>query len=307
MSEKIQKGDLGEPTASMGHGPAVVLTVVAAALNSAGGIIVRNLESATEWQVVFWRCATLAAAITGIVLARHRHALRAQLRRIGPWSLLGGAFYGVTLIGYVLALTNTTVANADFTMSSIPVFTALFAWIALRERAHMRTILAIMASIVGIGLMVGDGIAEGTVLGNAMAILAAMSFACFVVVLRKANAIDMLPTAAVGAILAAIAAAIMTGGEVSVSGQDFVLCLVWGAVLSCAAHFLIVTTSRALPGAELTLLLLIEFILGPAWVWLFIDEQPSVTTLAGGAIVLTAVAGYAAASMRRGTPPIGRR
>lgn len=301
MSPQIRNRNLGEPPVAMGHGPAVVVTIVAAALNSAGGIIVRSLEGATEWQVVFWRCATLAVAITGIVLAQHRYALRAQLRRIGPWSLLGGVFYGITLIGYVLALTNTTVANADFTMSSIPVFTALFAWIALRERVHLRTLLAIIASIVGIGLMVSDGIAAGTVFGNAMAILAAMSFACFVVVLRKANAVDLLPTAAVGATLAAIAAAIMMEGDVRVSGQDFVLCLVWGAVLSCAAHFLIVTTSRALPGAELTLLLLVEFILGPTWVWLFINEQPSVTTLAGGAIVLAAVAGYSAASMRRGT------
>jgi len=297
MSPKIRIQNAGEPPVAMGHGPAIVVTIVAAALNSAGGIIVRSLEGATEWQVVFWRCATLAVAITGIVLAQHRHALRAQLRRIGPWSLLGGVFYGITLIGYVLALTNTTVANADFTMGSIPVFTALFAWFALREQVRMRTVLAIAASIVGIGLMVGDGVAAGTVFGNAMAILAAMSFACFVVVLRKANAVDLLPTAAVGATLAAVAAAIMMEGDVRVSGQDFVLCLVWGAVLSCAAHFLIVTTARALPGAELTLLLLVEFILGPAWVWLFIDEQPSVTTLAGGAIVLSAVASYAYANL----------
>lgn len=302
MSQRNGNLDLGRPAAPVGHGPAVTLTIVAAALNSAGGIIVRSLEGATEWQVVFWRCATLAVAITGIVLVGHRHALVDQLRRIGPWSLLGGVFYGVTLVGYVLALTNTTVANADFTMSSIPVFTALFAWLVLRERVRLRTVLAIAASIVGIAVMVGDGVAEGTVFGNAMAILAAVSFACFVVVLRKANAIDMLPTAAVGAILATIAAAIIVEGDVVVSAQDVTLCLVWGAVLSCAAHFLIVTTSRALPGAELTLLLLVEFILGPAWVWIFINEQPSVTTLAGGAIVLAAVAGYAVASMRRGPP-----
>jgi drug/metabolite transporter (DMT)-like permease len=303
MSQRIRNKDLVERATSAGHGPAILLTIVAAALNSAGGIIVRSLEGATEWQVVFWRCATLAVAITGIVLAGHRHALVGQLRRIGPWSLLGGVFYGITLISYVLALTNTTVANADFTMSSIPVFTALFAWIVLRERVRRRTVLAIVASIAGIALMVGDGIAEGTVFGNAMAILAAMSFAGFVVVLRKANAIDMLPTAAVGAILAAIAAVIVVAGDVAVSGRDLTLCLVWGAVLSCGAHFLIVTTSRMLPGAELTLLLLVEFILGPAWVWIFIDEQPSLTTLAGGAIVLAAVAAYTVAAMRRGKMP----
>jgi len=203
------------------------------------------------------------------------------------------------LVGYVLALTNTTVANADFTMSSIPVFTALFAWIALRERVQLRTGVAISASFIGIALMVGDGIETGSVFGNAMAILAAGSFACFVVVLRKANAIDMLPTAAVGALLAALLAAIMTEGDIAVSEHDLMLCLLWGGVLSCAAHFLIVTASRGLSGAELTLLLLVEFILGPTWVWLFVNEQPSTMTLVGGAIVLSAVCGYTVAAMRQ--------
>ena len=290
-----------QPTEATRHRVAVLITIVSAALNSAGGILVRSMESASEWQIVFWRCASLALAICGIVLIEHRRALFDQLRCIGPWALLGGLFYGITLIGYVLALTNTTVANADFTMSSIPIFTALFAWIVLRERVLLRTGVAIAASFIGIALMVSDGIATGSVFGNAMAILAAASFACFVVVLRKASTVDMLPTAAVGALLASLFAATMMEGDYTVSGHDLALCLLWGGVLSCAAHFLIVTASRGLSGAELTLLLLVEFILGPTWVWLFVNEQPSTMTLIGGAIVLSAVGGYTVVAMRQRT------
>lgn len=296
-----RKKNSGEPVAASRHRAAILLTLFSAVLNSAGGILVRSMDTATEWQIVFWRCASLAVAICGIVLFEHRSALFEQLRRIGPWSLLGGVFYGATLIGYVLALTNTSVANADFTMSSIPIFTALFAWIVLRERVRPRTGIAISASFAGIALMVSDGIETGSVFGNAMAILAAASFACFVVVLRKANTVDMLPTAAVGAAIAALFASVMMEGNFAVSGHDLALCLLWGGVLSCAAHFLIVTASRGLSGAELTLLLLLEFILGPTWVWLFINEQPSTMTLIGGAIVLVAVSGYTIAAMRQRT------
>jgi drug/metabolite transporter (DMT)-like permease len=298
MSPKSRNKVTSDPAPAAGHGTAIALTIAAAALNSAGGIVVRSLEAATEWQVVFWRCATLALAIIGIVLAQNRHALQAQLRHVSVWSLMGGVFYGITLIGYVLALTNTTVANADFTMSSIPVFTALLAWAFLGESIRWRTLLAILASVIGIAIMVGDSLAAGTVFGNAMAIIAALSFACFIVILRKAHTVDMLPTAAVGAVLAAAVAAFNLDGGIAVSAHDLALCLIWGGVLSCAAHFLIVVTARRLSGAELTLLLLVEFILGPAWVWLFINEEPSATTLLGGAIVLGSVAAYAAASMR---------
>jgi drug/metabolite transporter (DMT)-like permease len=297
MSPKSRNKVTSDPAPAAGHGTAIALTIAAAALNSAGGIVVRSLETATEWQVVFWRCATLAVAIIGIVLAQNRHALRTQLCRVGVWSLIGGVFYGITLVGYVLALTNTTVANADFTMSSIPVFTAFLAWAFLGEVIRWKTLLAILASVGGIAIMVGDGIAAGTVLGNTMAIIAALSFACFVVILRKAHTVDMLPTAAVGAVLAAGVAAFKLDGGIAVSAHDLTLCLIWGGVLSCAAHVLIIIASRKLAGAELTLLLLIEFILGPTWVWLFVNEEPSAKTLLGGAIVLGSVAAHTASSM----------
>jgi len=296
-----RKDSGGEPSVATHNGAAVLLTIFSAALNSAGGILVRSMDAASEWQIVFWRAFALAVAISGIVWFEHRTALAQAMRRIGPWSLLGGMFYGVTLIGYVLALTNTTVANADFTMSAIPIFTALFAWLVLGERVRMRTGLAIAAAVAGIGLMLGDGIAAGTLFGNAMALLASVSFACFVIVLRKGQAIDMLPTAVVGAAFATLVAAFMAEGDIKVSTEDLALCLLWGGVISCVAHFLIVTASRNLSGAELTLLLLVEFILGPVWVWLLIDETPSDLTLAGGAIVLAAVAGHALMSMRAQT------
>lgn len=284
----------------MQHRTAVLLTLLAAALNSAGGILVRSMDAASEWQIVFWRCVALAVAITGIVWVRHRAVLATTLRRIGPWSLLGGLFYGATLAGYVLALANTTVANADFTMSAIPIFTALLAWLALGEKVGLRTVLAIAAAVTGVALMLGDGIAGGTLYGNAMALLAAVSFACFVIVLRTGHGVDMLPTAAVGALFAALVAAFMADGDLQAPAKDILLCLLWGGALSCAGHYLIVTASRRLAAAELTLLLLLEFILGPGWVWVFIDEVPGVPTLIGGGIVLFAVAGHALASVRAG-------
>ena len=115
-------------------------------------------------------------------------------------------------------------------------------------------------------------------------------------VLRSVN---MLPATAVGALFAALVAIFMTDGDYQVSWRDLAICITWGAVISSAGHFLVVTSSRCLPGAELTLLILIEFLLGPIWVWLFINEVPSAMTLIGGAVVLSAVGGHAVVSMRR--------
>ncbi len=280
------------------------MMIFSAVMNSTSGLLVRSLEEASEWQVVFWRGISLAVAIVGIVFLRYRGTAIYEIRRIGWLGVLGGMFYGATLIGYIMALTHTTVANAVFTLSAVPFFTALIAWAVLGERVSARTAVAIAAAFGGIALMLGDGIASGSAFGNVMAIFAAVCFSCFVVVLRKGRAVNMLPATAVGALFAATIAAFMVDGGFHVSGRDLAICLIWGGVISCVGHFLVVTASRQLAGAELTLIILIEFILGPIWVWLFINEVPSVMTLIGGTVVLSAVCGHVLAAMRRGKTPL---
>ena len=51
-------------------------------------------------------------------------------------------------------------------------------------------------------------------------------------------------------------------------------------------------------GAELMLLVLVEFVLGPLWVWIFVAEVPRTATLVGGAVVLVTVASHALLSLR---------
>lgn len=289
------------------HRLAVAIALLGAAINSTGGILVRNTEAAGEWQIVFWRGLALGVSISLFMWLRDRPGFLSDIRRIGRQTVLGGLFYGGALTGYVLALTNTTVANADFMMSAIPIFTALFAWLVLGERVSTRTAVAIAAAVAGVALMLGDGISAGTLFGNAMALAASLCFACFVIVLRKGHTVNMLPAVVIGAFFAAMAAAVMTGGNFHLSARDLTICLFWGGVTSSVALFLIVTASRSLSGAELTLLILVEFILGPTWVWVFLGERPSALTLAGGAIVLVAVGGHALASLRghrRSTGPL---
>jgi drug/metabolite transporter (DMT)-like permease len=47
------------------------------------------------------------------------------------------------------------------------------------------------------------------------------------------------------------------------------------------------------------LITLIEFTLGPVWVWLAFAEKPTRTALLGGALVLIAVAGRSIVLMRQ--------
>ncbi|MEE8303319.1 MAG: DMT family transporter [Candidatus Tectomicrobia bacterium] len=276
--------------------------LLSSCLNSVGGLLVRSLETATDWQIVFYRGMALAVAMSVLFILRYRNRVIVEFRRIGRWNFAGGLFYGAATACYVLSLTHTTVANTLFVLSAIPFFTAVLAWVFLKESVRRGTWIAMAAALVGVGVMVGEGFAAGTVFGNLTALVSALSFSCFVVTLRRDQATDMLPSVGIGALIATLTAALMAGGDLAVLPGDLALCIVWGGIVSCTAQFLLVFGSRQLLGAELTLLVLVEFILGPFWVWLFVNEVPSILTLIGGVIVLSAVAGRALTGMRPRPP-----
>ena len=64
-----------------------------------------------------------------------------------------------------------------------------------------------------------------------------------------------------------------------------------GGIIVSTVHYLFVMGSRYVQGAEIMLITLIEFTLGPVWVWLAFNEQPTIKALLGGSLVLAAVAG----------------
>ena len=55
---------------------------------------------------------------------------------------------------------------------------------------------------------------------------------------------------------------------------------------------LLTIAPRMAPAAEVGLIMLVETVLGPLWVWLGIGEEPSVQTLVGGAVVLLTLTGH---------------
>ena len=280
------------------HRLAVLLVIASCVANSANGLIVRSMDSAGGWQIIFYRSCFLAVALGAVFVAQNGWRVRAALRELRPWALLGSLAIASVNTCFIFAMTRTTIANAMFLLSAAPFFTALLGWAVLGERVARGVWIAMGVALAGIGVMVWDGLGAGTLLGNALALTAAASFATFVVVLRKGRGVDMLPIVILGTVLGGVNAGFMGGWALSISLHDVALLFVWGALLSGTVHAIFTWSSRHVPGAELTLLVLIEFILSPIWVWVFVDERPSVATLIGGALVIAAVAGRALASFR---------
>jgi drug/metabolite transporter (DMT)-like permease len=291
----------------------VVLVLLAGVFWSTGGILVRLIEAAGVWQILFYRSLSLALFLLLVLSIRNRGALQGAFRAAGLAGLVAGLCLVLAFGGFIFALINTTVASALFLLSAAPFGAAVLGWALLGEAVHRRTWLAMGLAVIGIAIMVGEDLDTGRMASNLAALVAAAGFAGFSVALRWGRASDMLPAVCNGAAIAALLALLLClfgeawgGGQgLAVSPRDFMLSSLMGVAQIGCGMVVYILGSRQVPAAELTLLSLTEVVLGPIWVWLWIGEAASGRSLLGGAIVLLAVAAMALGARRRRRPPLG--
>lgn len=277
---------------------AMTLMVVSSVQISFGGLILRTIEQADSWQINFYRALALVTAVSLLLLVQHGRGAIGHVRKIGRAGLIGGAMLAVAGIAFVQALTHTTVANTLFTMGAIPFITAVLARVFLKESLRRATLLTMLLAAAGVFAMMAEGIGIGSGYGNAMALVTAICFASFAVIVRHNRRVDMLPTILVSAAIIALVSLAVRLDDLGITLRDLLLCVLWGGLLSGVANWMFIVASRHLVAAEVTLFMLLEFSLGPVWVWLFVGEVPSDWTIVGGLLVIAAVALRAGLELR---------
>ena len=278
---------------------ALFLVIACSVANSGSGLIVRSMDSAGGWQIIFWRSCFLAVALCVVFGVQSGGRVRAAIRELRPWALLGSVAIASVNTCFILSLTYTTVANTMFSLSAAPFFTALLGWMVLGERVERAVWVAMGVAMVGMGVMLWDGLGAGTLLGNALAVMARAQLRN----LRGDPAQGARREHAAGRHSRHRARRHLRRVHERLDALDLLARHRAAGPLGHAdlRHRDAVFTwaSRHVPGAELTLLILIEFILAPRWVWLVIDERPSLATLIGGGLVMAAVASRAIWSFRK--------
>ncbi len=276
----------------------VIMILTATLCLSLGGLILRNMEAADGWQVMFYRSISFVVTLLALLVYRYRGGLFAAFRATGTDGVLVALLLAAGSVCYLFSLLLTTVANAMFIIAATPLFVAVVAWLVIGERVRPSTWAVMIVALCGIGLMVGDGLASGRMLGSLVALGVVVTFGGMIVVIRRSKAVDMLPATCMAGVVAG-AAAFFMAGDLEVSRHDLILSLVMGSMQFGAGFILITMGTRHVPAAEVSLLSLLEPILASLWVWIFVNEVPATLTLIGGAIVLGAVSCQAVAGLLR--------
>ncbi len=289
------------PALDSKRGLAMLLMVLSSVIISFGGLIIRSMEAALPWQINFYRSIALLGVVSVYILLRFRRESVSVIGNIGVPGCVAGVLLGVAGMTFLQALTHTTVANTLFILGAIPFFAALLARIALKEKLNAATLLTMLVAAAGLAVMVLEGITLGAGAGNGYALLTALFFALYAVILRSNRHREMLPALLISAGVIIVVSALVQADDLSISTHDLLLSFIWGGALAGVAHWLFIYASRHLAAAEITLFMLLEFALGPVWVWLVVNEQPSLWTVIGGILIISAVAIRAAIELVSGT------
>ena len=193
---------------------------------------------------------------------------------------------------YVHTFALTSIGNTLFTLSSIPFITAFLAFIFLREKIGSKKIIIMLIGLFGIIIMVSDNLDSKSFLGSVFALLCAVSFSLYTLVMRRYRLNDMYPTLLVSGIFLGIVTMTINYNAILIPIEEVFLCFLWGGILSSFANIIFIYATRYLNASEVTFFMLLEFSLGPFWVWIFLNETITESTFYGGMIVILSVCVY---------------
>jgi DME family drug/metabolite transporter len=275
---------------------AFFLVLFAGTIWSFGALLVRYMEAAQsyQWQYLFFRGMTVAIVLLIYILTREGIAVVDNFRRTGLAELLGSCGLVAAFSGYILSITVTTVANTLFMLAAAPFIAAFLGIVLLQEKVRYITWVAMIIAFFGILIMVLEGLEAGNFFGNLMALVSALGFAVFSVSLRFRKETPKFTTVALAGILCALVALLIIffdNDTLAMPLRNVYLSILHGLILGFGL-ILFSLGSKFLPAAQLTLLSMVEVVGGVLWVYIpifGIHEVPSVLTVTGGVIVLSAI------------------
>ena len=268
--------------------PGPFLVFLGACSLSFGGLIVKSFEGATLWQILFWRSLFFILIVTIFLILSYKSKVLYAFKQSGLPGLIGGIILSSGFCGYVFAMYNTTVANTNFIIQTQILFLAIFGYIFLKEKISKVTLASIILAIAGVILMVGSSLSPGQMIGNLAAFIMPISFAILILIIRKYPHVDMIPLQLVAGIVAMFVGYLIAG-KINISYHDIFLGFLAGFFQLGFGFIFITIGARNTPSAIVGIIMITEAVLGPLWAWMFVNENPPMTVLIGGSVIIFAV------------------
>ncbi len=265
-----------------------LLAFIAVMLITPDSILIR-LSSIETWGMLFYRGAIpFVVVLIGLIFFYKNNLLKALIN-IGYPGIFYVISFSICNITFIISIQNTYVANTLVMIAMAPMLSAILGSIFLKEVPDRKTWVAIIITLVAVTYIFHDSIEMGNFYGDLFGIITAFGLACNAVIARYAKNRDLVPSAVIGKLCVAIFAFFFVDTFALVDNDLIFVPLM--CVMCVAIPFVLVTIApRFIPAEEVNLFFLLETIIGPFWVWLVINEQPSIETIQGGIVIILTIA-----------------
>jgi len=278
---------------------AVPVVLFAGLIWSFGPLVVRYMDDPhlVPWQYIFGRGLTIFILLNLYLFFEEGKNFYKNYQKLGLSGLIGGSGLGVAMICFIFSITNTSAAITLLCLAAMPFFTALIAFLFLKERISLNVWVSILIATIGITIMAVGNTSDASLIGFVFGMTSSIGFSVFSVSLRWRKETPKFTTTAFAGLFCVLFASIMIIKNdlvfFSASYNSSLFSL--HGTLVCLGLILYSIGSKAIPAAELTLLSLTEVIGGIFWVWLplfGINEIPTTNTIIGGFFLFVSLTYY---------------
>ena len=278
---------------------AIPVVLFAGILWSFGPLVVRYMDNPhmVPWQYIFGRGLTIFIILNLYLYFEEGINFYKNYKKIGRSGVIGGCGLGVAMISFIYSITNTTAAITLLCLAAMPFFTAILAYLFLKEKISLNVWVSIIIATIGIIIMALGNTEKNSLLGFIFGLTSSIGFSVFSVTLRWRKETPKFTTVAMAGLFCFVFATLV----ILITKQSFFSTSYNGSMFSlhgtlvCLGLILYSIGSKAIPAAELTLLSLTEVIGGIFWVWLpilGINEVPDTNTIVGGFFIFVSLVYY---------------
>ena len=264
---------------------AMLLMVLTAAMWSIAGIFIKLIS----WSPFL--IAGVRSGISGSIMAMYMAATHTKFK-LNRYSLLAGIGLGFSATLFTIANTLTTAANAIVLQYTAPIFILIISALFFNQKMQKRDVLVVCVTMAGMVLFFLDQLSPGNMFGNVLGILAGIFLALMFVMVGQGGDDD---STRMSGILIAHAITLLIGLPLGipmtahVAGIEIVYVIILGVFQLGIPYVIYGIASRDCPPLACSLIGMLEPLLNPVWVAIFIGETPGPFALVGAVIIIATV------------------
>ncbi len=264
----------------------IALVSISAVVWSTVGLFAKGVE-ADVWVILFWRGLFSISVLGLYVWSKSKQGIIQEVKSLGWPGWISALVGAAATVCFISAFKYTSIANVSIIYAIVPFIVAVLAWVFMREKTTIKTIIAAAIALVGVAIMVGGSRGSSSLIGDILAICMAIGMATLVVIFRMYPGRPMVLSTIISALIHVVLSFIFSS-PFNVSIMDLILLVCFGAVFATAT-ILMIEGTRLIPASKSALISTAEAPLGPIWAWVVFAQIPLFETWIGGGLVLIAV------------------